>query len=92
MLVLPLSGWLLLTVRHAPIEFWGLHWPALPGLEGYTGPAHRAFGRAAKHFHIYTQIWVALGMIALHVAGAIKHQFDGHPVLWRMNPLFKAPV
>jgi len=91
MLVLPLSGWLLLTVRHAPIPFWGLNWPAMPGLEGYTGPAHRAFSRAAKHFHVFTQIWVAVAMIALHVAGALKHQFDGHPVLWRMIPFLKAP-
>ena len=27
--------------------------------------------------------------IAPHVAGAIKHQFDGHPVLWRMVPFLK---
>lgn len=89
MLVLPLSGWLLLTVRHAPIPFWGLDWPALPGLEAYTGPAHRAFGQAAKHFHIFIMIWIALVIIALHVAGALKHQFDGHPVLWRMIPFLK---
>ena len=90
MLALPLSGWLLLTVRHAPIPFWGIDWPALPGLEAYTGRAHRAFGQAAKHFHIFIMIWIALGLIGLHVAGAIKHQFDGHPVLWRMIPFLKA--
>jgi hypothetical protein len=25
----------------------------------------------------------------LHVAGALKHQFDGKPVLWRMIPFLK---
>jgi cytochrome b561 len=90
MLVLPVSGWLLLTVRQAPIPFWGVHWPALPGLQAYAGPAHRVFGKAVKHFHIFTLIWIVLGTVALHVAGAVKHQFDGHPVLWRMVPFLKA--
>jgi cytochrome b561 len=89
MFALPLSGWLLLTVRHAPIPFWGIDWPALPGLEAYSGRAHRAFGQAAKHLHIFTMIWIALVLIGLHVAGAIKHQFDGHPVLWRMAPFLR---
>jgi cytochrome b561 len=91
MLALPLTGWLLVTIRHEHIPFWGLPWPAMPGLEGVTGPAHRAFSRAVKHFHIFTLIWIAWGMIALHVVGALKHQFDGHPVLWRMIPFLAPP-
>jgi cytochrome b561 len=89
MLVLPLSGWLLMTVRHEPIALWGLHIPGLPGLEGLTGPTHRPFSKMAKHWHIFVLIWTAWIMIALHVAGAIKHQFDGHPVLWRMLPFLR---
>jgi cytochrome b561 len=91
MLVLPLSGWLMLSVRHAHISFWGLHWPDLPGLQSVSGPAHKAFGRSVKHFHVFTQIWILLAMLVLHVAGAIKHQFDGHPVLWRMIPILREP-
>lgn len=91
MLVLPLSGWLMLTVRGAHISFWGLPWPHLPGLQGLSGPAHKAFSRSVKHFHVYTQIWILLAMLALHVAGAIKHQFDGRPVLWRMIPILREP-
>lgn len=86
MLVLPLTGWLLLTVRREPIALWGLPWPHLPGFAGLSGPAHRDFGREVKHIHVFILIWIAWIMIALHVAGAIKHQFDGHPVLWRMWP------
>ena len=89
MLALPLSGWLLLTVRHAPIPFWGLNWPAIPASQAYSGPDHRAFGQAVKHFHIFTLIWIAWALIALHLLGAVKHQFDGHPVLWRMVPFLK---
>jgi cytochrome b561 len=86
MLALPLSGWLMLTLRHAPIPFWGINWPALPGLGAYSGPAHRALSGAVKHVHVFILIWIALGLIGLHLAGAIKHQFDDHPVLWRMIP------
>jgi cytochrome b561 len=82
MLALPLSGRLLVTARHGPVALWRLHWPALP--ESVSGAAHRSFGKAARHFHIFTLIWITLVMIALHVAGAIKHQFDGHSILWRM--------
>lgn len=86
MLVLPLSGWLLVSLRHEPFSFWGLSWPYVPGLDGVSGPAHKPLARSVKHFHVFTQIWIAWVLIALHVAGALKHQFDGHPVLWRMNP------
>jgi hypothetical protein len=30
--------------------------------------------------------------LALHVAGALKHQFDGRPVLWRMSWLKRPPA
>ncbi len=90
MLGLPLSGWLFLTMRQEPITFWGVNWPALPGMEAFTGSAHRTFVRSVKHFHVFTLIWAAWVVIALHVAGALKHQLDGHPVLWRMIPFLKA--
>jgi cytochrome b561 len=92
LIVLPISGWLLMTVRHEPIAFWGLPVPGLPGLQGLTGPAHRPFSRLVKHWHIFILIWAAWVMIALHVAGALKHQFDGHPVLWRMLPFVRRPA
>jgi cytochrome b561 len=40
-----------------------------------------------SHIHVYILIWIVLINLALHVAGALKHQFDGNPVLWRMTPL-----
>ena len=36
-------------------------------------------------------VWAMIGLWVLHVVGAIKHQFDGAPVLWRMIPFFKRP-
>ncbi len=87
LLVMPLTGWALVSIRHEGIPFWGLDWPAMPGLTGFAKPQARAIGGQLKHIHIYILIWIVLVNLALHVAGALKHQFDGHPVLWRMLPL-----
>ena len=91
MLMLPLTGWLFMSVRHEPIAFWGLHWPFLPGFGGMSKASQHSLGGTVKHFHVFTQIWIAWAMIALHVIGALKHQFDGHPVLWRMIPFLPKP-
>jgi cytochrome b561 len=92
MLALPLTGWALLTVRHQPIHFWGAAWPGLPGLEGAMGPDQRPFRKTLNDIHTDTLVWIILANLALHVAGALKHQFDGHPVLWRMLPFLKRPA
>jgi len=69
------------------ISLWGLPIPPLPGV-----PTHnRAFSTPIKHLHIYWMIWVYAFVLLLHVAGALKHQFDGHPVLWRMVPFLRRP-
>lgn len=76
-----------MSSRAEPISFWGLHVPALAGV-----PVHnRALSGQLKHLHIYWMIWVYFGALFFHVAGALKHQFDGHPVLWRMVPSMRRP-
>jgi cytochrome b561 len=91
-LVMPLTGWALVSVRHEDIPFFGLAWPAMPGLDHLARPEARAVGRALKDIHIDKLVWIALINLALHVAGALKHQFDGNPVLWRMVPFLKVPA
>lgn len=91
MLIIPLSGWALLTVRHYPPPFWGLQWPSMPGVLGLAGDRARAWSGALKGVHIFWLIWALVIALALHLAGAIKHQFDGRPVLWRMIPFLKRP-
>ena len=87
MLALPLTGWALVSLGAHPISFWGLPWPHLPGVGLVFGsPASRATRHALSHVHVYILIWIVLLNLALHVAGALKHQFDGRPVLWRMTP------
>ncbi len=86
MLVMPLTGWALVSLNAHPISFWGLPWPHLPGVGALLGsPAPKAVRHQLSHIHVYILIWIVLLNLALHVAGALKHQFDGRPVLWRMT-------
>jgi cytochrome b561 len=89
LLALPLTGWALVSIRHEDIPFWGLPAPALPVLPDLGLAERKAIGHQLKHIHIYILIWIVVINLALHVAGALKHQFDGHPVLWRMAPWLK---
>jgi cytochrome b561 len=89
MLALPLSGWALVSAGHDPIPFWGASAPKLP-VTLLTGPAGKGLRHTLKHVHVFVLIWILVVTFALHVMGALKHQFDGHPVLWRMVPFLKA--
>lgn len=87
LLAQPLLGWALMSSRGEAISLWGLHVPALPAV-----PVHdRAVSTPLKHLHVFWMIWVYVAALFLHVAGALKHQFDGHPVLWRMIPTARRP-
>jgi len=93
LLVIPLTGWAVVSLRAQPIPFWGLTWPHMPGLGALLGsPAPRPVRHELAHIHVFILIWIILLNLALHVAGALKHQFDGNPVLWRMIPFLKPPA
>jgi cytochrome b561 len=90
-LALPLTGWAMVSLHNGPISFWGLPWPHLPGVAHLAGANPRPFRKSLQLIHTNWLIWVVLANLALHVAGALKHQFDGHPVLWRIVPFLKPP-
>lgn len=82
-----LLGWALMTSRGEPLSLWGIPIPGLPAI-----PVHdRAVSTPLKHLHIFWVIWLYVIALLFHVAGAVKHQFDGHPVLWRMIPFTPRP-
>ena len=84
LILAPLTGWALTSLEKEGPSLWGLPWPRLPGL-GFM--AHdRALRHGLKSIHTYWLIWITLLNLVLHIAGALWHQFDGHPVLWRMLP------
>ena len=89
MLALPLTGWAMVSARAPAISFWGLPWPRLPGLTFLTAPDQRPLRHSLQAVHTDFLVWIILANLALHVAGALKHQFDGNPVLWRMLPFGK---
>ena len=87
MIALPLTGWLYSSVSvklDVPTVLFGLiSWPDVPFVEGLktegaSGIVNFIHGRLA---------WVALLLLALHVAGAIKHELSAEEgVLKRMIP------
>jgi cytochrome b561 len=84
LLVVPLTGWAIVSVGAKPIHVWGLPWPHLPGL-GFM-QAHKDWRHALTSVHVYWLIWLVLINLALHIAGALYHQFGGREtVLWRMG-------
>jgi cytochrome b561 len=92
MVALPLSGWIMESVSGRPIDFWNLTWPQFPGLQAWLeGQDKRAFKESVEQLHGSPLVWSMVGLIVLHVAGAIKHQFDGSPILWRMAPWARRP-
>jgi len=86
MIGMPLGGWLMVSVspfQVSTVLYDTLSWPHLPFTEGL---------RSQKLYDIVEFLhgrgaWGILGLLALHVAGAVKHEFaaeDG--VLKRMLP------
>ena len=88
LLALPLTGWLVVSLRKAPILFWGLPWPRMPGVGVgmlFGSPVARPLRQEITHIHVFILIWIVVITLALHVAGALWHQFNGPRVLWRMT-------
>jgi cytochrome b561 len=80
---MPLTGWIMTSDSPRPYpDVWGvLPWPKLPGVG-------EDLSEAAGGLHtevILKMFWV---LLALHIAGALKHQFlDRDGTLWRMLPI-----
>jgi cytochrome b561/polyisoprenoid-binding protein YceI len=81
MVLAPLTGWIIVSTAKIKIPtllFGILPWPHLPVPKSWLDPAeglHALLG------------FVGAGLIALHVVGALRHQFlKGEPMLARMIP------
>lgn len=79
MIAVPLAGWAMVSAGPRPLSYFGLFdWPKLPVGKALAGTAHEAHEVLAL---------TTLALVALHVAGALKHQFvDRDDVLHRMLP------
>jgi cytochrome b561/polyisoprenoid-binding protein YceI len=90
MIAMPLTGWLMVSTSRlaVPTVLYGIiPWPHLPGTSGLA-PAQKALAHEVGETGHYILAITALGLLALHVAGALKHQLFGvqEPVLSRMAP------
>ncbi len=93
MLALPLTGWFMESIGPRPVPFWGVSWPHFPSVNAFlAGGDRREIKEALEGIHGSAMVWVLIALVGLHVAGALKHQFDGSPVLWRMAPFLKRPT
>lgn len=90
MIGMPLTGWIMVSTSRIeiPTLLYGvIPWPDLPGADALSRDAREGlheFGEAG-HDLIIKGVY---GLIALHVAGALKHQLFSRdePVLARMAP------
>lgn len=84
LLVMPLTGWLASSAAGRAIEWYGLfNWPLLP-----VGGGRQTAGLMMEiHEAVVKSLYI---LIALHVAGALKHYFvDKDNVLQRMLPFLR---
>ena len=87
MLLMPLTGWLVVSTSYnfdIPTVLYGVvSWPDIPGV-GFL--ANETGHGAVVNVHSKLA-WVAIGLLGLHVAGAVKHEMSAEEgVLKRMSP------
>lgn len=88
MIAVPLTGWLMVSASPLDVDtrlFQLLPWPHLPG---FAGMAETAKAEWAYFFYEAHEIlaFATIGLLVLHVAGALKHQWaDKQPELARIG-------
>ena len=90
MIGMPLTGWLMVSASRIEIPtllFGAVPWPHVPGIAHLPEPAKGLWRLIGGRGHSVLAFGAYL-LIALHVAGALKHQlFDAEvPILDRMAP------
>ena len=94
MIGMPLVGWALVSASPYNIPtllYDAVPWPHLPVLPGLDEDSKKDLAELLADVHGKTA-WLAIGLLALHVAGALKHHlFDRDTVLWRMLPIVPRP-
>lgn len=88
MVIIPLAGWLLVSISPFQIStvlFGAVDWPHLPFTSGLRQGNELLHG-IVENIHS-KGAWVIIVLLGLHVAGAVKHEFGGEEgVIKRMIP------
>ena len=87
MVVAPVSGWLVLSLRHQATSVFGLFrwaWPSLPAIAHMPRPDRVFWHDHLLPLHIYMS-YTGMSLVALHVSAALYHHFGRRDdVLTRM--------
>jgi len=92
LLALPLTGWAMVSAQRvgAMKLLGGLHWPDFPVITALPGGVQDIMADLLDKSHT-ALVWVMLGLLALHVLGALKHHYiSKDPTVARMAPGAKA--
>ena len=88
MVIIPLAGWLLVSISPFQIStvlYGAVDWPHLPFTSGLQ-QGNELLHAVVENVHS-KGAWVIIALLALHVAGAVKHEISGEDgVLKRMIP------
>lgn len=86
-IAMPLSGWIMASASSdAPTRYFGLVDIRLPGIPALDPATREGLEEGFEQVHS-NLAWVIIGLLVLHVAGALKHQFvDKDGLLARMAP------
>ncbi len=90
MILMPLTGWVLVSASKLGLPtllFDTINWPHLPGLPSLDADTKDALHPILENAH-GKLAWVMIGLLALHVGAALKHQFlDRDQLISRMVPV-----
>ena len=90
MIGMPLSGWVMVSASPLNLPtllYKTIPWPHLAFIHDLPMDARKAWGHWGDTVHGLLA-WLAYGLIALHVAAALKHQFiDRDNLIARMAPI-----
>lgn len=86
-IAMPLTGWIMASASSdAPTRYFGLVDIRLPGIPALDAATRDGLEDGFEKVH-GNLAWVIVGLLVLHVAGALKHQFvDKDGLLARMAP------
>ncbi len=88
MIAMPLTGWIMASAEISQHEtrFFGTVEMYIPGIPTLSDGAREGIADVTENLHSKLA-WVIIALLALHVAGALKHQFvDKDGLLARMAP------
>jgi cytochrome b561 len=88
MLAMPLTGWIMASaeISQHDTRFFGTFEFYAPGVTGLPAETREPLGEVFEFIH-HNLAFVVVGLLVLHVAGAVKHQFvDKDGLLARMAP------